>query len=504
MKNKGENKTGISTARIFGYALGAGGNSIAMNGIGNFAMLFYTQILGISAAYAGIAISITLLWDAVTDPVMGHITDNTRSRFGRHHPYILWGGAALVLSFFLLWVLPPYFTSSTAIFWCILLVNLMVRTAVTVYGVPYSALGFEICQDYEDRSRLQGVRQAVNQLTNLLFGAFAWTLFFKDGVAPDGSRIDGTQILHNYHVMGTTLAVAAFAMVCLCILATRRYAVDSRHLPMEGNNLRAFFKNISAIFQDRLVWYIFGFFSLAQLAMLMTAQVQMFTYVHYMHFTAPEKTFVHGAGMVAFALGSLNLVRVVRRFDKKPAGYIGMSLSMLGGLSLLSLFTGGIVEPGQTLTIAGKAFPLATALFGLCQMMWWGGCGIVVPLAVSMVADLSAINQKRTGLLKNGSYAAVFSFLLKASSSIGLLITGSLISWAGIVSGVKEQTVEAAQNVSVMTFLVGPLIKVISFFVLRKYPVDRAYVEEMNRDQQGEEEQTSNQKKTNKPEGSAS
>ncbi|MGE4490568.1 MAG: MFS transporter [Kiritimatiellales bacterium] len=480
MKNKPEHKTGISTLRIFGYALGEGASSITMNGMGNFAMLFYTQILGISAAYAGIAMSITLFWDAVTDPVMGHISDNTRSRFGRRHPYILFGGTALAFCFFMLWTVPVRFSSPAAIFCCILLINLLVRTALTVYVVPYSALGFEVCQDYEDRSRLQGARFSVNQMVNLLFGAVAWSLFFKDEIASDGSRIDGSLIQSNYLVMGATLALAALVLVFFCVLATRRYAVDTRNLSMEGNNLRAFFRNIRSIFQDRPVWYIFGFFSFAQLAMLMTAQVQMFTYVHYMRFTATEKTFVHGAGMLAFALGSLNLVRLVRRFDKKPAGYIGMSLSMLGGLSLLALFTGGIVEPRQVLTINGVSIPLATILFGLCQMMWWGGCGIVVPLAVSMVADLSAINQQRTGLLKNGSYAAVFSFLLKASSSIGLLITGWLVTGAGIVAGAETQTAEAARNVAVMTFLSGPLIIAVSFLILRKYPVTRIYMEQLH------------------------
>lgn len=75
-----------SLGRIFGYALGEGAVSITMNGIANFAMLYYTQVLGLGAGYAGLALSITLLWDALTDPVMGHLTDNTRTRFGAACP----------------------------------------------------------------------------------------------------------------------------------------------------------------------------------------------------------------------------------------------------------------------------------------------------------------------------------------------------------------------------------------------------------------------------------
>ncbi|MCF7864784.1 MAG: MFS transporter, partial [Kiritimatiellales bacterium] len=339
--------------------------------------------------------------------------------------------------------------------------------------VPYTALGFEICPDYVDRSRLQGVRYFINQVVNLVFGAFAWTLFFKDKTAADGSRIDGTLIQSNYLTMGVVLAVATFVMIVFCILSTRRHVKDSRALPMEGNTLKAFFHDLAAIFKDRIAWYVFGFFGIAQLAMLLVSQIQMFTYVHYMQFTSTEKTCVHGAGMVAFALGSLSLSRLVKRYDKKPAGYIGIAISMLGGLALFAIFSGGLLAPK---TMWGT-IPVATVLFGLCQGMWWGGCGILVPLALSMIADISAINQHRTGLLKDGSYSAVFSFFMKAACSVGLLITGWLVTWAGIVSGSETQTAEAARNISVMTFLSGPIIVLISFFILRKYPIDRAFME---------------------------
>ena len=129
-----QEKSSVSNIKIFGYALGEGALSITMNGIANFAMVYYTLVLGLGAGMAGLALSITTLWDAVTDPVMGHITENTRSRFGRRHPYLLFGGVALVFSFYLLWVLPGKFEEPMAIFWCILLVNLVVDWAGIVPG----------------------------------------------------------------------------------------------------------------------------------------------------------------------------------------------------------------------------------------------------------------------------------------------------------------------------------------------------------------------------------
>lgn len=476
MKDK---KPTVSLARIFGYAIGEGAMSITLNGIANFAMLYYTQVLGLGAKYAGLALSITLIWDAITDPVMGHISDNTRSRFGRRHPYVLIGGVVLSLFFFLLWLLPSKVDGPVAVFWCVLLVNLLVRTAVTVFVVPYTALGFEICPEYGDRSRLQGIRFFFNQMINLVFGACAWVLFFKDGTAADGSRIDGTTIAENYLVMGAVLSFAVLLLILLCVFFTRGHARDNRHDTLEGNSKKAFVSDIADIFKDRLTWFVFGFFFFAQMSMLVTGQCQMFTYVHYMEFAELEKTCVHGAGMLGFALCSLSLSRLVIRFDKKQAGYIGIFLSMTGGLSLFGLFSGGVIAPKDTVMVAGHAVPLATILFGICQGCWWGGCGILVPLATSMIADLSEINQTRTGVLKDGSYASLFSFFTKASGSVGLFITGWLVELAGIVSGAEQQAPEAVRNVSMMTFLCGPVVILFSFFVLRKYPVDRAYMKEL-------------------------
>ena len=162
-----------SLPRIFGYAMGEGGISITMNGIGNFAMLYFTQVLGLGPGMASLALSITTFWDAITDPVMGYVSDNTRTRIGRRHPFLIFGGLALALSFYLLWYAPQQMSGEWAVFLAVLVLNLLLRTAVTVFAVPFTALGFEICPEYEARSRLQGIRFFVNMVVNFTFGAMA-------------------------------------------------------------------------------------------------------------------------------------------------------------------------------------------------------------------------------------------------------------------------------------------------------------------------------------------
>jgi hypothetical protein len=93
---------------------------------------------------------------------MGHISDNTRSRFGKRHPYLLLGGLAMVVSFFFLWYVPDFFKSSnTTLFWYLVVMNLILRTTFTAFIIPYTALGFEICTDYFGRTKLQGIKMAM-------------------------------------------------------------------------------------------------------------------------------------------------------------------------------------------------------------------------------------------------------------------------------------------------------------------------------------------------------
>ncbi|MBU3666540.1 MAG: MFS transporter [Chthoniobacterales bacterium] len=471
-----ESSPRVSNFRILGYALGEGAASITMNGVSNFALLYYTQVLGLGAGYAGLALSLATLWDAVTDPVMGHITDNTRTRWGRRFPYIVAGGLFLAASYWLLWTVPDGITSPQALFVFALAGNLLLRTAVTIFGVPYTALGFEICPGYEDRSRLQGIRAAFNMAINLVFGAFAWALFFHDGTSPDGARIDGTKIAENYARMGWVLAVATAVLILLCAWATRHTAKDNRNSRVQGNTLDDFRLDLLQILGDRLAWFVFGFFAIALFGMLLVSQLQMFVYVFFMKLPAGAKTWIHGGGMVAAGLGALFQAWLTKKTDKKIAGYIAMALTVFGGVFLTVVFFGFNLAPDASWHLAGTNIPVAYLLFGLGQACWWGGCGMLGPLAMSMVADLSEVNFLKTGILKDGGYSAVFTFLQKASMSAGLLLTGWMVTAAGIVANADAQTPEAVRNIALMTFLIGPALVIIAFFLLRRYPVDREYL----------------------------
>lgn len=155
---------------------------------------------------------------------------------------------------------------------------------------------------------------------------------------------------------------------------------------------------------------------------------------------------------------------------------LGLALAMGGGLFLEGIFFGLHVEPSVSWEIAGSSVPVGIALFGLGQMAWWAGIGILTPLAFSMIADISEVHFLRHGKQKDGSYAAAFTFVQKIATSVGMLFAGWMIHASGIVTGTLTQTPEAVRSVTMLTFLVGPAFLGVAFFVLRRYPVDRGFL----------------------------
>lgn len=468
---------------LWSYASGEGASSITMNGINNFGMLFYTQILGLSPELAGLAISIALAWDAISDPLMGTISDRTRSRFGSRHPYMLAGGVLLPLTFLALWFVPSTVRGEQALFIYLLAANICMKTAFTVFVVPYTALGFEISKTDDDRARVQGFRWGFSMIINVAFGGLAWILFFGDRVADNGSRIEGTKVHENYLTMGSVLAFATFLIILFCVFAT--YKFTKRGLPeLEGTTMsahaKAFVGDLKDVYSNRLVWVVFGFFGIAQLAGAIVGQVQMFTFIEFMKFSAYEKTFVHTGGMVGFMLGSLFLGVMVKRWDKKRTGYFAMLISSFGSLALLAIFKGGIMEPVSTplLDVKEHPFHLSAVVFVLFQALWWCGAGILIPLATSMMADLSLIERLKTGEVSEGRYAAGFSFFLKGASAVAVFLTGYILKGVGYESGVESQSIETIETLALMTFIVGPILMLASYFVLRKYPITHEVLEE--------------------------
>lgn len=473
-----KNKT-CNTGSMFTYSLGECANSLVMNGIFGFAMLFYTKSLGLNPSWAGFAMSLSVFWEAVTEPVMGHISDNTRSRWGRRHPYMLFGGLLMALCSYLIWTVPGFCRGSQmAIFWYLVTMNLLLRTGLTMFFIPYMALGFEMCTDYEGRSRLQGIRQILNMAANFAGPAMAWVLFFGG----EGNH-QATTVEENYHHMGATFAIATAVFVLLCVIFTYKWREDTRNISTTSEHgwFQHFFLEMKQILSDRNPRWVFVFIFMVCCGMVIVGSLQMFVYDDFMKFPAVQKSIAHGATMIGMALGAALSVGLSQRFDKKGAVLLGGVVSIACNVMLGLLFLTGWVKPDATMVIGGNTVPIAFLLFVLFHATYWLGNGIMLPVSTAMMADVSEVRRLETGEVRDGGYSSVFSLAMRMAISFSLIVSGWCLSGIGYQVPAPDagQTPAAIWNLGMITFIVGALICLISLLAIRRYPITRDVLERM-------------------------
>ncbi len=470
-----------STGSMLTYSLGECANSLVMNGIFNFALLFYTKSLGLDPTWAGLAMSLSVFWEAVTEPVMGHISDNTRSQWGRRHPYMLLGGSLMALCSYLIWTVPEFSRGSQmGIFWYLVVMNLLLRTGLTMFFIPYMALGFEMCTDYQGRSRIQGIRQVFNMAANFAGPAMGWVFFFGGKGNEQATTVEA-----NYHHMGGTFAIATAVFVVLVCVFTFRWREDTSHVPRASDQgwLRKFFHEMKTILADSNPRWVFAFIFIVCAGMVIVSSLQMFVYDDFMKFPSWQKSIAHGSTMIGMALGALVSMGITKRFDKKGAVLIGGVISIAGNLMLAALFLTGLVKPDATLVVGGTTLPLALILFVLFHASYWFGNGIMLPVSTAMMADVSEVRRLKTGEVKDGGYSSVFSLAMRMAISFSLIVSGWCLSGIGYQvpkdGKAVTQTSQVIWNLGLVTFVVGAAICLVSLLAIRRYPITRERLEQI-------------------------
>jgi GPH family glycoside/pentoside/hexuronide:cation symporter len=460
---------------IVGYSMGQGAMSLTFNGIAACSMLYYTQALGLPFAKAGAAFAMGSLWDAIIDPALGHLSDNTHTRWGRRLPYIFVGGLMMAASFYLVWAIPRFVITGGHLFLYAAAINIAYRTAYAVFTVPYSALGFEICTDYVQRSELQGIGFAINMLANLAGPALGWYLFFPDSKVRGGP--EATSVASNFLHMGTAFTIATVGFTLIVVLATRRYMGDTRGVVTgTGNSPSAFYRDVRQILTDRYLRPILIFFSTGLTGTVFVGMLQMYLYVYFLHLTSLEKTIVHGGGMVMCGLGALLSKPLVRLFDKKRAVCIGAAISVCADLVAGLVYLGRIVKPLSACSLGGHAIPVGVVFYGGCDMINWLGVGIYIPVIMSMVADASEVDDLHSGVRKDGGYSAVFAFVNKLVQSVAGMVAGVCLTLVGFVPGSDMQGAGAIGGLVYLTFGLGAFFTFLMIPIALPYPVDREFM----------------------------
>lgn len=201
----------LSRPTKLAFGIGAVAPGVTTAAFDFFLLIFYSQVVGLDAQLVGLAILVALVFDAASNPIVGYSSDNLRSRWGRRHPFLYASAIPLAASFYFLWT-PPADASQTLLFWYLLTLSVVVRTASTFYQTPASALVPDLTQDYDARTSLYSLRYFLawvggNSISVWMF-LVLFPMFVTDAISDGRFNPDAYPVYGAVGALATPMATA--------------------------------------------------------------------------------------------------------------------------------------------------------------------------------------------------------------------------------------------------------------------------------------------------------
>ena len=413
------------------YAGGAAAETIINIAFNSFNFFFYTNIMGVPGTLAGLAITIALIFDAVTDPLVGALSDRWRSRLGRRHPFMFAAPLPVMLCLFLIYSPPESFDSFQLFLWLTVLTVIM-RSSMTLFHVPHLALGAELSADFTERSRVMSINTLLGALGGLGMAYAAYTYLFAATPEFENGMLNRSAY--------TTLAVTASLVGGLIMLLSTLFTMKLiPRLPAAPSDLprfslTEFLLDCKSVMSNRnyLMLLIGYLFLSATLGTRDTINLHMNTY--YWELLPEEIRYFALFAILAPVLGYLVTAPLHEKFEKKPVLIAALVGYVIAAAAPVLLRMAGLFPANDTPA-------LLPALIGLYVL---AASFVVVLLisAMSALADIADEQELMTQRRQEGVFYAARSFFAKASSGLGHLLGGIAIDLIRFPVGADPGTVD--------------------------------------------------------------
>ena len=411
---------------------GAGGaaDNILYNGVATLVLPIFNVGLGVDAVKIGLAMGIPRLLDALTDPLIGNLSDNTRSRWGRRRPYIFFGA---VVAGTLLAVLfnPIKGLSHEGLFWWFLIVASLLYVAYAVFVIPYSAMGLEMTSDYNERTRVLAWRPYMGLLVGLGVPWLYKLCFVLGETEAEGAR-----------KVAVIMGVLAIGLGILPALFIKENVpqTTSPHMPLV-HALKITFSNSSFLLLSASTLCIL-------LGIFLSSPLGLYVSIYYVFGGDKELASVLGgwSGMAAVAAGLAGLPIATWLAKCLGKRHAALALLLLGLLSVPLTWWMFTPENPWLQIVPGFIFGLAI-----------NGCFLI---GVSMLGDVCDADELKTGHRREGIYSASLEFGKKCAIALSTIVVGYLLLAVGFDEKAATQSVQTITSLRIgyMIILGVPII----------------------------------------------
>ncbi len=446
--------------KIF-YGLGSVAFGVKDNGFQTILLPFYNQVMHLPPQLVGAAIAIALMFDAVFDPIVGQISDNLRTRWGRRHPLMYLSALPVAVSYLLLWN-PPHW-SQGALFAYLVVVAIVTRTFITFYEVPSSALVPELTEDYDQRTSFLSYRIFFGWYGGMTMLVLAYSVFLQ----PDAKYKVGQLNETGYSHYGITAAIVMCLAILISAWGTHRFIPLFRKPQSQRKSAWQYAKEMAATLSNRafLILMVSGLFFYTAVGLVFALNFYVNTY--FWMLTSSQLSIIALATFISVFCAFLISPAISRRLGKKVGFVLMFNIGLLISLIPLGLRLIGLFPANFTSGLVAALFAFA-AVSGTLTI----GASIML---VSMLADIVEVSETTTGRRSEGLFFAGNSFLQKVTSGAGLFLSGAVL-WA---SHFPERAVPGHVDPAIINrflLIYVPLdgvLFLISLFVIWSFPITR-------------------------------
>ena len=453
----------VSIGRKVAYGFGSVAFGVKSNGFDYFFLIFYSQVMGVSAYLVSLALMIALIVDALSDPLIGYLSDNTRSRWGRRHPFMYAAAIPASVAYYFVWN-PPAGLQGDALFPYIVTLAILVRTLITVYEIPSSSLVAEMSDDYDERTSMLSYRYFFGWTGGTLMGAFA-TIFI---LVPTATISNGMFNVEGHGQVGAIAATVIFLAIMISALGTHKMIPDLKPPPPArqmsvGLIYREVFETLAS--RSFLALFLAALFGAVASGVSTTLSFYFSTF--FWGFTTEQIGLISLSVVISALMAFFISPIISKRLGKKRGAItIGLMAFTVAPAPIFLRLLGLMPENGDP-----ALFPLVLSIIVV-------DVALIIAyqtLSSSMIADLVEEAEIKTQRRNEGVFFASVTFVRKVTQGIGAAVAGVLLTISQFpVGATPDQVPESVLNA--FGWLYVPVIFglwMIMIACLSMYSVDR-------------------------------
>ncbi len=456
---------GTLRTKLF-YGFGSIAFGIKDNGFQTILLLFYNQVMHLPPAKVAAILFAAMCADAVFDPIIGQFSDNLHSRWGRRHPLIYLSALPVAVSYLLLWN-PPHWSQGALLIY-LFIVAVVVRTFISFYEIPSSALNPELTEDYDQRTALSSYRVFFAWIGGMTMYLLALGVFLKPDAAHKVGQLNETGYTHY----GMLAAALMFVAILVSAFGTHKFIPILRKPPERAPSILEYVRQMLATLNN----FAFLILMLAQIAfgaatgLVFAMAIYLGTYFWEL---SSNQIVVLGFGtVVAFVLAFLIALPVGKRLGKRIGAVTLFAAGLFISIFPVLLRLLGVFLPNGSHWLVPVLFVFA-AVSGAMTI----GSSILMS---AMLADVVEDSELKTKRRSEGLFFAGSSFMAKAVSGLGILLSGLLLGAVGFpdnaVPGHVDPTV--IRNMALVYLPSVVVLYGIGILIISRFPIDRKDHEE--------------------------